>query len=400
MAKYDFYKKRGNLNYKERSMLEEISAKIEGNPELAKDIIPANNFDDLKSLHMQVTSQVAEVVSETIEDTLPTAKGETKKPFLDPMNREEPNVRDYVLEDKFDPFADYNKSQKSRSDYAEPQNYGDAFNLPDEDEMQNNKSTSPKTTKSNVRQDADENTTSPNARKKTKRFAESIVITVCKLLEFGFVWFATKDINENKLAEYELTGEMDLSLLIDLPNGMEVTIKEFFLDQLGAIEIASKVDEETKQRVTESLTEVLLEKNFTPSANWNLAIDGLTGLAEQGLKLMVIVQQNNSILSQLRERGGNGPRSRNTQTPPPPQREQQQQDSEYNREQRAQAKREQMKSVRDELLTQQLESEYFEIEPSESIISKASEDILLSDVSLEEEMSNDLSLLEEFETKE
>lgn len=413
MAKYDFYKKRGNLNYKERSMLEEISARIIANPELAKDITPANNFDELKSLHMDLTTSVAEVIEETKTDEEVIApKTESKKPFLDPMNREEPNVRDYVMEDKFDPFADFNKAQRGKSEYIEPQNFNEAFDLPDSDEMSGNKqsssSSSSKSNKPSPRPVSDDvSASSGSSRRKAKRFAASIVNATCDLFEVGFQWYATKDINENKLAEYEMSGEMDLSLLVDLPSGHEVTIKEFFLNQLDEIEQASKIPPHKREGLIESCTELFVEKNIQPSASYSVLIDGVTILAEQGIKLMMITSQNTAILNQLRERGGTAPQSSPRTYAPRSTNDIRQQQSEFEREQKEfqeqkrEFARQQQKQYESELKSERSRAnQYFEVEPSESIIERASRDILLSDMSLEEEIANDLSLLDEFQTKE
>ncbi len=54
----DFYQKKGNLNYKERTMLESIKKKVQSNPELIENITPASNLDELKRLHAEITSDI------------------------------------------------------------------------------------------------------------------------------------------------------------------------------------------------------------------------------------------------------------------------------------------------------------------------------------------------------
>ena len=383
MAKYDFYRKKGNLNYRERAMLEDIAKRIEQKPELAKDITPATNVDDLKKLHSKITSDVVEIISETKNDEIPKPNSTVdKKPFIDPLNKEQPIINDYVTDDKFNPFADYEKTQRAKGGFAEPSNYDDAFAIPDEEELLSQKRTG--NVKSGVKPMRDNYEMESSGgtgtnRRKAKRFATSLVNITCRLLEVGFVWYATKDINENKLAEYEMTGEMDLSLIIELPTGQEATIKEFFLSQIPDIEKASKVNPESKASLIEALTELFIEKNIQPSATYEAIIEGVSLLAEQGIKLAVIVQQNNAILNQLRQRAMTDPPPQNysNNTPPPPQNTRPPENyvaPDYN----------------DNL---DLETQSFSIE-------KSSNPIMVDLDELDEEQKNDLSLLKEIETKE
>lgn len=400
MAKYNFYRKKGNYNYKERTMLSEIAQRISDNPELESTMQPASSFDELKLLHQTIMSDVAEVIEETPNvasgspDVIPPVeeKTEVKTPFIDPLNREEPNVRDYVMEDQFDPFADYNRQTKHKSDFQEPTNFDDAFNVPDEEEMRNagkeqirgqaqqkQRPQQQRQSTNNEMSGSDWGGGSGVNRRKSKRFATSIVNVTCKLLEVGFVWYATKDINEQKLAEYELTGEMDLSLIVELPNGQEATIRDFFLNQIGDIQEASKINPESKAELIEALTELFIEKNIQPSATYDVLLSGVSIVAEQGIKLMMIVQQNNAILNQLRERGKTQEvqyQEPEPQPTPPPRRQPQ----------------------ADPFVGQASdEPNPFEVEK----VRANSNDLLLADdIDLDAEMQNDLSLLDGIETKE
>jgi hypothetical protein len=330
------YQKRGNLNFKERKMISDINSALESNPALETDLRPASNFDELKELHNKMTS--TEVEFEDVERKEPTPTGEvqTEKqaPFIDPLNRDEPNVRDYVLDDKFDPFADFTNA--SKSNFTEPTNFGQAFDLPDEDEMRGNPQTKNSGNNSRPQQRSQQRPQPIQSgedtgkdKRRSKRFAKSVVNTVCDLLEVGFVWYATKDINEQKLAEYELSNEIDVHALLTLPDGNDATVKEFFLSQLGQIEQASKVSQDDREDLIESLTELFIEKNIQPSPAYEFGLNALTVVAKQGIQLYMIVSQNNQIISQLRERNAlmreqnvpqNAPEPQTTQftTPPPP----------------------------------------------------------------------------------
>lgn len=302
-----FYLKKGNLNYRERTMLEALKKATTDNPELLSEITPANDFNELKNLHDKLTIQDVEPVM--IEPNMKEESTPESNPFIDPLNREEPNVRDYVMDDKFDPFADFQKSNKSA--FGEPQTYDQAFEYPTDEELrqtnqsnQQSKTNRPNPTTNNNQQ---QNGVDPaKERRKSKRFAKTIVELVCGLLEVGFVWYATKDTNPNKLMEYEINDEMDLGTLIDLPNGVEATIKDYFMNQIGEITEASKISDEEREQLTDDLTEVFIENNIQPNASINLAISGLTIVSKQGIKLYQIVSTNNQLLNQLRERKING----------------------------------------------------------------------------------------------
>lgn len=408
MAK-KIYQKRGNLNFKERKLIEQIEAKISTSPDLEFDT--ANSFDELRELHIQLTASDTEF-EEVAPKVTPEASGIKEKksnPFIDPLNREEPNVRDYVMDDKFDPFADFQTSNKSA--FAEPTNYDQAFDIPDEEEMRNQRQnpqgarqqqSSPRPQRQEARPQSSGDGDSARDKRKSKRFAKTIVNTICNLLEVGFVWYATKDINEQKLTEYEMTGEMDLSVLVELSTGEEATIKEFFLNQLGDIQVASKIAPERREDIIEALTEFFIEKGIQPSAQYDLILEGVSLLAEQGIKLYVITSQNKSILNQLRERNTilQGERQAPEYREPTPQPQRPTPPPSQNSSPVTPEYLEQLELARaskDAKQDAKFERDYFESEPTEASIREASDSILMD---MEQEMENDLTLLKVIETKE
>jgi hypothetical protein len=289
-------------------MISDINEALTKNPELEQTLSPASNFDELKEMH---TKFIAEAVDfEDVPKMAETQQSTSKSaPIIDPLNRDEPNVRDYVMDDKFDPFADFQKG--NQSNFSEPTNFGQAFDLPDEEEIQNsrqNRGGSSNQQKPNNQRPNNQrpqpvfSEDSAKDKRRSKRFAKSIINTTCNLLEVGFVWYATKDINENKLAEYELTSEIDVNALLSLPDGTEVTIKEFFLSQIGDITDASKITQEERDDLTDALTEIFIEKNIQPSPAYEFGMTALSVLAKKGIQLYMISNQNNQILNQLREK--------------------------------------------------------------------------------------------------
>jgi len=344
------YKKRGNKNYKERRLLKElepiIQRKIEEDPSFAKEIVPATNFDELKKLHSRYVAEdvafeevepkkeeeindnniekdntkedMAKKNYDEVEDVAfeETPKEETPKSnqFIDPFNREEPIVRDYVLGND-----SLSKGSKSASDepaktfFDEPTSFEEAFEIPNSDAEEEAPSSSK--SKSKERDSSDSNSVNPSfdnmkagkQKRSTKKFAKYIVEAVAMLSEKGFVYFANSDINESKLAEYELSGEMDLSLLVSLENGQEVTVKQFFQSQCQKAEMMSKWNDEQKDDLSAALAEVLLEKGAAPTPTQELLLVTLTIIGGQAMTLLTIKSETNSLLNQLRSmnEGGN-----------------------------------------------------------------------------------------------
>lgn len=334
------YTKRSRKGYKEKRYVERleeiISKKIEANPELADSFKPAETFEELEKMYNLYTSEEAVIEPENtnqnknnmandveeMEDDF--EQGQPNRPkggdedsidkeFIDPFNREEPIVRDYVLDggDLADPNTVDFSGQTS---FDEPTSFDEAFVLPDENTPPPSSggggfgggSPRPKREEreepreqARINPDFDD-MSSGKKRKSTKKFAKYIVETVCMLQEKGFVWYANKDINEAKLVEYELRGEMDLSLLLNMPDGQEVTVKQFFQNQCLVAEQAAVIDEESKADLTDALAEVLLEKGIAPTPTQELMLIAGKIFVGQAITLFTLKASSNEILNQLR----------------------------------------------------------------------------------------------------
>lgn len=335
------YTKTRRKNYKEKRYVEKleqiISKKIEENPELEQSFRPAETFEELEKMYNLYTSEDAVIETENtnknqnnmaneveeMEDDF--EQGKPQKPmggdedsidkeFIDPFNREEPIVRDYVLDGG--DLADPNSVDFSgKTDFDEPTSFDEAFVLPDENtpppsssgggfgggnpRPQREEREEPRE-HARINPDFDE-MSSGKKKKSTKKFAKYIVETVCMLSEKGFVWFANKDINEAKLVEYELRGEMDLSLLLNMPDGQEVTVKQFFQMQCLQAEQLAVIDEESKADLADALAEVLLEKGVAPTPTQELMLIAGKIFVGQALTLFTLKSSTNSVLNQLRE---------------------------------------------------------------------------------------------------
>jgi hypothetical protein len=338
------YQKRGKLNYKERRMIAEIeeaiAKKYGTDPSISERFIPAKDFDQLKELHTryciedtpfeEVSSSQDKSNVDVIEkggnddrDIIDTSdEYDDDGSFIDPLNREEPIVRDYVLDE--DASTSNNiPTGPAKTSFDEPLSFDEAFEIPGEtttapkkDSNSNNQNTQSDTNTQGGQRKQDfgggnirrESPLNPNfddmsqkkKRKSTQRFAKYIVETICLLAEKGFVWYANKDINESKLAEYEISGEIDLSLMVTLENGQEATIKQFFSVQCIKAEELAIIGKEEKEDLIDALAEVLMEKGVAPTPIQELMMISLKILGGQAVKLIALKSQTNDLLSQLR----------------------------------------------------------------------------------------------------
>jgi hypothetical protein len=336
------YNKIGRINYKEKKLLskveEAIAKKMAENPSFSFE--PASNYTELQNLYYKycVDDVVFEEVKRGASDTeKETETTETKSmfdndddSFVDPMNREEPIVRDYVMNNEFGGGA--STSTNVQTEFGEPMSFEESFAFPSEEDVQKGANSNAGASNQGggkpqkglqkqapINPDFDDMS---NGRKKksTKKFAKYIVSAVAMLEERGFIWYATKDINEAKLLEYELADEMDLSLLLSLESGQEVTIKEFFKGQCLLANELAKIDKEKLDDFTEVLAEVMMEKGVAPTPQQELLLIGGSILAEQILKMVTFNSQINGVLSQLRSmKAESMPNAQATRPTPPPQ---------------------------------------------------------------------------------
>jgi hypothetical protein len=351
------YKKRGNKNYKERKLLKDLEPffkkKMEEDPTFADKVVPATNFSELQKMHSryvavdveatyidnpkeEIKEEIKEEKMAKTEDVEDVEFTETKEPneskntegsssnqFIDPFNREEPIVRDYVMDGGFkDESKQSNEPQKTY--FEEPTSFEEAFVIPEDDgesgEPKANTEKSKSTDSSKSTESLNPNFDDMSAGKKkrsTKKFAKYIVEAVATLSQKGFVWYANQDINEAKLTEYEMSGEMDLSLLVSLEDGQEVTVKQFFQVQCAKAEQMSHWTEEQKADLSAALAEVLMEKGVAPTPTQELLLVTLTIIGGQAMTLFTLKSQTNSLLNQLRSMNEGGMERETTFEEPP-----------------------------------------------------------------------------------
>ena len=327
MIEIKIYNKRGNQNYKEKKLLkalrEVLEKKVKENPNFLNEFKPANDYTELNNLYNKYC--IEETSYEDVTHEQPIEKTNTTENmaqeniatdenytlsedsvFIDPLNREEPKVRGYVMDEEFKSTEQQPTSPNKT--FGEPISFEESFELPSNEGDKKSATTGERSQEKGKQTKSPTQPINPSfqdmdggrKRRNAKKFAKYIVEAVCMLAEKGFVWYATKDINEAKLTEYELNDEMDLDLLVSLSNGQEATVKQFFKIQCTEADILSKFDEQKKLDLAEALADVMLEKGVAPTPTQELMVIGLTILGEKAIALMTLTSQNNSLLSQLR----------------------------------------------------------------------------------------------------
>jgi hypothetical protein len=347
---------KGALNYKDKKMADSLRAaiqkKIEQDPSFAKQFVPASTREELRLLHNEYCTEDAVITEEYVnpkkeqgESSFSEEKkdvsGDSKNPaddyegvnvktdssgqmnFIDefddeiedsfeadPLKTGNRIKRDYVIDDGYVENAIKEGSDEGRTDFGEPTSAQQAFEIKKPIDTG-----SPFTTDEKGQAKKKEEPFNPSfndmdngkKRKQTTRMAKTIVKAVCTLAERGFVWYATKDINEGKLAEYQMTGEIDLNILLTLEGNQKATVQTFFQNMCVQAEQLAKIDKESQEELGDALAEVLLEKGIAPTPMQNLILVSVqVFVLGKGLQLMAHKAQTSSVLNQLRamQQGG------------------------------------------------------------------------------------------------
>lgn len=330
------YNKKGNIPMKEKKLVSQLQAKI---TELMNDdpsfkFQPANNASELEDLYKQYCIEDATIVpdnsgasddnsddeldidTDDVDDTSDDYDDDyVPQDNVDPWSKQEPRVRGYVLEDEFGEDVGVDNTKTT---FDEPMSFEESFDIPDDSKPNDDLSSSSSGSQSGGQQQQSQqqqsqqrpsqdyvnpaygDMDSAKQRKKTKRFVKQIVALTCDLLERGFIWYATKDISEAKLTQYELSEEMDLGVLLEMEDGQKQTVKEFFLSQQRVIEREARIDAEDREDLTDALTEVFMEKGIAPTPMQEALLVGAKIVGVQFIKALSITSSNNSVLNQLR----------------------------------------------------------------------------------------------------
>ena len=363
------YTKSGGRDWQERKYVKQlqdvIDKKIAKDPSFERNWIPASSKEELKALHQQYciddisyvdmpnngerttvnsNGEAGELDDEDpLFDELYDLEESASKKKVDPMNREAPMVRDYVQNSEFTDSEGAQDTAETKTKFDEPMSFTESFEIPSgqinsesktfqtADEKKQN--TEPKNSSGGGGMKAPMKEPAFNTgfggdmdtakkRKSSKKFAKYIVEASCMIAEKGFVWWTTKNINESKLLEYELSGEYNFDILVTLEDGQDVTIKKFFALQCFNAEQLSKFDSDEKQDIADALAEVMIEKNIAPTPLQELAMVCATALAKKGLLAYQMGAQVNSVLAQIKL---SNPEPSRTQPKPEPQQQYQEQ---------------------------------------------------------------------------
>lgn len=349
--KFKILVKKGTQNYKEKKLLNDLQPILERkmltDSNFATNFKPVNNYEDLKKLHDIYCTENAEIISETpnitnMENKKSVLSNEkdndfdkksnftesNKNEFSDPFNEEQPIIRDYVLNGDEYTKTPLNQQQNVGDNFNEPLTFDDAFSIPTDDDGNNNNNNktinspngSNNSTNSTSGNNSNQNNQKQNSttktppvnpyfdeqsnalkKKQTKRFAKYITAFVCFALEKGYVWYATKNINEAKMIEYELKNEIDTSLIVTLDGEQQITAKKFFQRMCNEAKIAAKIPQDDQDELADALCDVLLEKGIAPTSSQNLIMVGVQILAKQGTNLFMSVSITNSVITGLKD---------------------------------------------------------------------------------------------------
>jgi hypothetical protein len=325
------YLKKGNLNYKERKFISALQKALDEKGISGKDFNPATNFGELEQLYNQYCVEDAQYVE--VKDTKEVGSNasgneesseeqhknfrdgmkqsveakEVDTEFDDPFNQGEVIVRDYV---KDGGMKDPNEVQEqTKTTFEEPTDFKGSFEMPNHDDGKGDKkggglgkarSDKKEEKKSEPINPEFDNMTSAKKRKSTKKMARAIIEGVCKLAEFGSVWWVTKDITEDKVIEYEINDTIDVNILLSLDERTQITVKSWFAKQVKDANELLKIGEEEKEELIDSLYEVMLEKGIAPTPMQELIINAVSTIViGLGVKAFAMQQQIKGVLNQL-----------------------------------------------------------------------------------------------------
>lgn len=328
------YIKRGTPNYKEKrliSAIEKAIAEKGGNYEFT----PARTYEELKALHddLSVTDvefeeqstggndepqeketdtyekhkEFSKGMSESVEPIAQNSTQQTQGAVVDPFNEGEVIVRDYVADNG---FKEHEDKGEAKTTFEEPTDFKSSFEMPkDEDEKDGShvggSKKEPKKqqpTKQPPLNPSFDDMSTAKKKRSTKKFAKLIIDGACMLAEKGCIWWVTKDITEDKLAEYQIENTMDLDILLTLEDNQRQPVIQWFRARRLEAEVAFIVGKEDKEDLYDSLYEVMLEKGIAPTPMQELLINvGKVFLLDMGVKAFQLSSQIGNVISQLKE---------------------------------------------------------------------------------------------------
>lgn len=341
------FTKKGKPTNAERVMKTKIETALKEKGITESQFQPANTSAELKALYNKYVPDEAEILGETKNKPTPAAnmkdelltnddsnfiaasqegmteeefnktknsplEADSHKKFIDPFLRSNPNIRDYVTEENPVSIPDPDRQDAGNNgseSISEPKSYKDAFGIPNADAPNNAAGNTgagqtppkPKEPKAQPINPAWEDMSNSKKNKSTKRMSKWLVEIFCAFAEKGLTLWGTKDINNTKLAEYAITQEIELGIILDdIGNGVQGSVKQFFQNTALQIEQIAQFSIDEKAEISDALYEFLLEKGIAPNPTQNLAIVLIGTVGVKIFAVYMLVKPVNSVLEQLR----------------------------------------------------------------------------------------------------
>lgn len=291
-----------------RKMIDHVQSKINEKIANGEEVVfePARTVEELKELYKNFCVDDADIISETKTNEEPQTNNSNNdfnddggSDFIDPLTEKNVLERDYTK-----------PTESLDSEIAEPSSIDDTFEMPDDldDEPSaigggsNRGGNNAKENKQKEVFNEDLKDLDPSQKRKAfKRTAKAIVMAYKQFSGMPFEYLATKDINEAKMTEYHTTNVLDVDMMLELPDDVYLTVRQFFEQQCMQADGLFKLDPEIEHEIEEALTDVLMEKQVALTPMQRL---GFYVAQDMGSKIVALVKmksQTNAVLNHLME---------------------------------------------------------------------------------------------------
>ena len=321
------YVSSGRPTRDEKKMIEDLTQAVnklkEKNPVEYMNFRPATNKYELREWYKKYCIEDAEIISETRTQTM-SAEKETKIESSDDVtsNKDaEKNLTD-VFDGANDPFnaretikRDYVTDQTTDNTYShedeivieEPTGLPSDFTIPkdvdDDTDMRKggnqqqgkNEKQKPEPINPELK-DLDDS----QKRRVFKQTAQSLVLAYKQFSGLPFKYLATRDINAGKMAEYNVTKELDTNIVLELPNDVHMSIAQYFEQQCMKADGLFELDPDVEKEIVEALTDVLMEKQFALTPTQRLMVAVGQDLFNKGVQLFQFRAEVKTTLDYLK----------------------------------------------------------------------------------------------------
>jgi len=300
----NIYKKRGQPNHKEKLLIKKLTEYFNQHPERYVEYTPAVDFEELKKAHDYFLTEEAVVLEETKShesDPIEDRQSDLFTPQEDPINRDEPKIREYVLNSE---LSDQKASKAHpSSSYAEPTSFKESFEILDEDDQIREEKKGPINERPIPPKDKTPDPDAKIKRKSKKKFTKYAVDAVCALAGRGIVWFATKDITEERLQELVMNDEISdasLKMLVYLDHNTQGTVKQFFNLHVTKAQDLANFTEDERDDLSDALEDWMEFKKIEINPTVQLGTILLGMIFNRAMAALQYKAETTSVLNQLR----------------------------------------------------------------------------------------------------